>query len=954
MALTRPRAYQIYDIDYKQATRVVTVSNITLSGGAPNAVDGVNLSLNDRVLVTGQSTASQNGIYYVTTVGTGSNGTWARSVDTNNTGEILSGTVVMVTEGTVFADTQWKLITDGEIIVGTTAQVWTQNYLANSISSGTSNIVVNANANVTVSSAGTANVLTVSSTGTVVSGTASATGNITGGNLLTTGLISSNVLSATGNAYVGAILTNNYYYANGVVFGGGGGGTPGGANTQIQFNDNGAFAATAGLTFNKTSNAVIANGNITGGNLLTTGIVSATGNITGSYIIGNGSQLTGLPAGYTNSNLATLGSNVISTTGTITGGNISGSNLLTAGLISAAGTITSAANITGGNVTTGGLISATGNITGGNILGGANVNATTHTGTTVSVSANITGGNILTAGLISATSTITSASTITGSTLLAGGISLTGNSITSANATITIDPNSAGGSDGAVIIAGNLSVTGNMTYINSNNITTNDLTINMANNAGTAAAANGGGIEVGPAGAPYITLTYNSTSNIWVASNGLSVQGISSATGNITGGNILTAGLISATGNITGGNILGGANVNATTHTGTTVSVSANITGGNVLTAGLISATGTITSAGNLSLTGNIVDIGELWINTSANGNINLNPNGTGTTNIPVGVLSVTGNIQGGNLRTAGLISATGQVTGSQFNGSGAGLTSIPNSALANTSVTVNGTSIALGGSGTVTANAATLTGTALNATVVTSSLTSVGTLGSLAVTANITGGNLLTGGLISATGNVSGGNLNVTGNIVDTGALSIITGTNGNITLSPNGTGNINTSANIMPTANATANIGSATLSYNTIFAKATSAQYADLAEMYCADAKYAPGTVVEFGGNEEITISGESHSTRVAGIISTNPSYLMNSALDCTNALEVALVGRVPCRVVGTIYKGDRLVASGVPGVATVLDPVKYQPGCIIGKALEAYDSIADGIIEVAVGRT
>jgi hypothetical protein len=62
MALTRPRAAQIYDIDYKQATRVVTVANITLTGGAPNQVDGVNLSLNDRVLVTGQSTLSQNGI----------------------------------------------------------------------------------------------------------------------------------------------------------------------------------------------------------------------------------------------------------------------------------------------------------------------------------------------------------------------------------------------------------------------------------------------------------------------------------------------------------------------------------------------------------------------------------------------------------------------------------------------------------------------------------------------------------------------------------------------------------------------------------------------------------------------------------------------------------------------------------------------------------------------------
>jgi len=127
-----------------------------------------------------------------------------------------------------------------------------------------------------------------------------------------------------------------------------------------------------------------------------------------------------------------------------------------------------------------------------------------------------------------------------------------------------------------------------------------------------------------------------------------------------------------------------------------------------------------------------------------------------------------------------------------------------------------------------------------------------------------------------------------------------------------------------------------------------------ADLAEMYQADADYAPGTVVEFGGNNEITQSSSSHSTRVAGIISTNPSYLMNATMGGNHILAVALVGRVPCSVVGTIAKGDRLVASDQPGVATRLDPNKYEPACIIGKALETYDSETIGTIEVAVGRT
>jgi hypothetical protein len=135
------------------------------------------------VLVTAQNTASQNGLYYVATVGTGANGTWARTSDGNDNGEIEAGMIIMVTEGSIYADTQWKLITDNPIYIGSTALIFTQNYSANSISSGTSNVVVSSNANVTISSAGVANVLTVSSTGTVILGTLSVTGNIVAPNV---------------------------------------------------------------------------------------------------------------------------------------------------------------------------------------------------------------------------------------------------------------------------------------------------------------------------------------------------------------------------------------------------------------------------------------------------------------------------------------------------------------------------------------------------------------------------------------------------------------------------------------------------------------------------------------------------------------------------------------------------------------------------------------------------
>ena len=179
MALTKPRAYQIYDIDYKQATRAVTVANVSLTGGAPNNVDGVNLSANDRVLVTGQTTQSQNGVYVVSVLGTGANGTWTRSGDTDVTGELLAGTIIMVTEGVIYADTQWKLITDNPITIGVTALIFTQNYYANVLHAGNSNVTVYSNSDITITSAGTANVLTVSNTGIAVLGTVSSTGNIT-------------------------------------------------------------------------------------------------------------------------------------------------------------------------------------------------------------------------------------------------------------------------------------------------------------------------------------------------------------------------------------------------------------------------------------------------------------------------------------------------------------------------------------------------------------------------------------------------------------------------------------------------------------------------------------------------------------------------------------------------------------------------------------------------------
>jgi hypothetical protein len=148
----------------------------------------------------------------------------------------------------------------------------------------------------------------------------------------------------------------------------------------------------------------------------------------------------------------------------------------------------------------------------------------------------------------------------------------------------------------------------------------------------------------------------------------------------------------------------------------------------------------------------------------------------------------------------------------------------------------------------------------------------------------------------------------------------------------------------------NGVGNIGASGAGFNTVFARATSAQYADLAEIYTSDKKYIPGTVVVFGGDKEVTVSTTSHDPAVAGVVSTNPAYLMN---DSAEGAAVALQGRVPCRVLGPVSKGDRVVTSDVRGVAERLDMAKYQPGCIIGKALESISNGEIATIEVVVGR-
>jgi len=197
---------------------------------------------------------------------------------------------------------------------------------------------------------------------------------------------------------------------------------------------------------------------------------------------------------------------------------------------------------------------------------------------------------------------------------------------------------------------------------------------------------------------------------------------------------------------------------------------------------------------------------------------------------------------------------------------------------------------------------------------------------GAFSASGNVTGGNILTAGIMSSTGNATHGNLTVS-----TGTVTL-----GNI-VNANG--------------NAVGNIGSSSVYFNRLFAQATTALYADLAENYLGDADYTPGTVVDFGGTQEITISTVDSSKRVAGVVSTNPAHLMNAGVVGEHVVTVALIGRVPVSVTGTVRKGDLMVSAG-DGTARAVTIASPKVGTIIGKSLEDFDG-DKGTIEIVIGK-
>lgn len=295
--------------------------------------------------------------------------------------------------------------------------------------------------------------------------------------------------------------------------------------------------------------------------------------------------------------------------------------------------------------------------------------------------------------------------------------------------------------------------------------------------------------------------------------------------------------------------------------------------------------------------------------------------------------LVATGNITGGNVNTAGLVSATGNVRGGNIVSvasiSGVGITATGNitgNNISSTNAISAGTTVSAAGNITAGSgaffigNGSQLTGL--------SSAVSVTKIENGTSVVQIGG---------------SGGNANVT-----------IGGTSNVVVFTTSTTffaGNVSVPAIEKTGTNAVGNIGSASNYFNRVFATATTALYADVAERFAADEILAPGTVVELGGAKEITRAKNDLTETVFGVISTRPAYTMNGgAGDDDTHPAVAMTGRVPVQVIGAVRKGDRLVSAG-NGYARSAQPGEATAFNVIGRALVDKLDPESGTIEAIV---
>jgi len=418
---------------------------------------------------------------------------------------------------------------------------------------------------------------------------------------------------------------------------------------------------------------------------------------------------------------------------------------------------------------------------------------------------------------------------------------------------------------------------------------------------------------------------------------------------NITSVGTLTS--LAVTGNISSGNAsLGNLATANYVNVNNILTVTGNANTGNLGTSTAIITTGNITT-----INSGLLQNGNSNVSITANANVSIAVAGsnklvlTSTGANITGTANVSGNANVGNLGTTQVV-ATGNITGTQIISSVTNGTApfVVSSITKVANLFVETANVAYSVAG------ANVTGTVANATYA----TAAGSIGGTIAGANVTGAVAYATTANSVAGaNVSGqvSNALVAGTVYTSAQPNITSvGTLTSLTLSGTLTGavQIGTGAAIhygtTLTTGANTTAGTVTGNWSLSAGSRLNATYADLAEYYEADSKYEPGTVLAFGGDKEVTIA-EDGTTRVAGIVSTNPAYVMNSLCKGQYIVALALQGRVPCKVRGTIRKGDLMVSAGDGFARPWNNP---QLGMIIGKALENFDG-TEGVIEIAVGR-
>lgn len=588
---------------------------------------------------------------------------------------------------------------------------------------------------------------------------------------------------------------------------------------------------------------------------------------------------------------------------------ISTGNITTTGSIR--GVIASASNAQPNITSVGNLtnLSVVGNIRSNNFIGNT-FSVTTLSATNINSPGS--SGQILfnLLGNINASTNLTFTGTLLS---IVGDVTASGD-IISDNLTVGNIINAIGNITGANLNTGIISATGNIRganligrYANG----TSNINIPTANS----------NINLSVAGVPNV---------IVVTSTGTNINSSLNVSSTINTVDLIASGLVDAAGDIEAGGdltVYGNANIVTNANIGNVftsrVVATGNISGGNIAISSALSATGNA-NVGNLGTGGIITATGNiLGGNISTNGNISALGNVT-SNNITTTIVSASGNVQAANLRTIGLISAQGNLTANTANlgnsvtanffiGSGANLTNINGSNVLGAIPSANVASF-VNISDTTSINIVNyipfVNTTSGNANLIADSV--------LTYNPN---SKVVSATALSITGNIVAGNLNVQAGTVRAGALT---------------TGANTTQGNI--TGNWTLTTGSRLI-----------ATYADLAEYYSADKVIKSGYVVEFGGENEITTCMTSMSTKIAGIVTTEPAYVMNSMLKCEYPIAVALQGRVPAKVTGNIQKGDMMVSAGNGLARSETNPVI---GSVLGKALQDFDGL-EGTIEIAVGR-